>query len=315
MSIRYSTLEIEPQYRHRYWIETICKSLMHLQISIPKKENFHGVIQTDHLAYIQFSKATADKSIVTRSRSEISKANSQLIHLLFQQREVVSLKQDSKYAEVYPGQWVLCDTTRPSEFVIHHDQSETLVLQLDKAKLKAKLPNLEQYTAQSLSLAHGLGKVVTSYISSVYSELKNLDETASLAVAESMIDILSSNLQQSVTNSTAEMHSPSTTLLEIKHFIQANLSDPNLSILSIASALNISKRYIHLLFKDEEITVNRYLWNKRLEQCQSDLQNPHLNYRSITDIALSWGFKNSAHFSSLFAKKYGLSPREYRKSS
>jgi len=43
-----------------------------------------------------------------------------------------------------------------------------------------------------------------------------------------------------------------------------------------------------------------------------DLGNPDLNARTITSIALTWGFNQSAHFSRVFREHTGLSPSDYR---
>ncbi len=314
MTSLFSTSDIAPKYQQSYWIEMICKSLMHLQISIQKKNDFYGEIKTDHLAYIQFSKTTADKSVVVRSKSEIAQADSQLVHLLIQQRGVSSLKQDGRMATIKPGQWVLCDTTRPSEFSIHHNRSETLVLQLDKERFKSRLGNLERFTAQPLTTAHGLGKVAASYINSTYAELNSLDEPSSIVVADSLIDLLCTNIQNSLSGAQKISESGNVMALQAKHFIEANLHEPQLTVAFVAAGLNVSKRYLHLLFEKEDTSVSRYIWDLRLQKCQQDLLSPSCRDRTITEIALSWGFKNSAHFSDLFKKKYGVSPRAYRKS-
>ncbi len=52
-----------------------------------------------------------------------------------------------------------------------------------------------------------------------------------------------------------------------------------------------------------------------MERCRADLAAPRLAARTITDIALSHGFNDAAHFSRLFKESYGMSPAEYRASS
>ncbi|OZA90563.1 MAG: hypothetical protein B7X56_02485 [Burkholderiales bacterium 34-67-9] len=51
---------------------------------------------------------------------------------------------------------------------------------------------------------------------------------------------------------------------------------------------------------------------RRLQACMRDLGNPDLNARTITSIALTWGFNQSAHFSRVFREHTGLSPSDYR---
>jgi AraC-like DNA-binding protein len=49
-----------------------------------------------------------------------------------------------------------------------------------------------------------------------------------------------------------------------------------------------------------------------LTGCRSDLANPSMKQRTITEIAFGWGFSDSAHFSHCFRKQFGLSPRAFR---
>jgi len=49
-----------------------------------------------------------------------------------------------------------------------------------------------------------------------------------------------------------------------------------------------------------------------LQQNREDLASAAQRKRSITEIAFSWGFNSSPHFSRLFKERYGISPRRYR---
>ena len=50
----------------------------------------------------------------------------------------------------------------------------------------------------------------------------------------------------------------------------------------------------------------------RIEKIQYELKDGKNKSLSITEIALKWGFGDSAHFSKLFRKMIGLSPKQYR---
>jgi transcriptional regulator GlxA family with amidase domain len=53
---------------------------------------------------------------------------------------------------------------------------------------------------------------------------------------------------------------------------------------------------------------------ERLEACRRLLDEPGLPARTLTEIALSQGFRSSAHFSASFRQRYGQRPRDYRRS-
>ena len=90
-------------------------------------------------------------------------------------------------------------------------------------------------------------------------------------------------------------------------FIHDHLRDPDLSIDQISVALGCSKRYLHMLFSDRGLTVSEYIWRARLLNCRQDLET-QCN-KTITDVAFSWGFSSSSHFSRVFRKYFGLPHR------
>lgn len=100
----------------------------------------------------------------------------------------------------------------------------------------------------------------------------------------------------------------------IRECISRHLRDPNLSIGAIAAALNCSKRHLHNAFADEDLTIAHYILRARIEACMRDLSSPAYAKRTITEIALSWGFNSTAHFSRVFHEHVGASPSDFRRS-
>jgi AraC-like DNA-binding protein len=81
-----------------------------------------------------------------------------------------------------------------------------------------------------------------------------------------------------------------------------------LSIEQLSSALDCTKRYLHMSFADEGTTITSYIWQKRLEKCLEELEFGARSGKTLTDIAFSWGFSSSSHFTHLFKKRYGMPP-------
>ncbi len=76
----------------------------------------------------------------------------------------------------------------------------------------------------------------------------------------------------------------------------------------IAGANGMSLRYLHLLFEDCEMSASEWIWNRRLQLAYDEIAKG--DGRSITSIAFDHGFNSSAHFSTMFRRKYGVSPRD-----
>jgi AraC-like DNA-binding protein len=61
--------------------------------------------------------------------------------------------------------------------------------------------------------------------------------------------------------------------------------------------------------------VSSYILRRRLEECARQMCNPAWNGHTLIEIAFSWGFNSAAHFTRCFRDRYGVAPRDYRRSS
>ncbi|MEO8104668.1 MAG: helix-turn-helix transcriptional regulator, partial [Betaproteobacteria bacterium] len=86
-------------------------------------------------------------------------------------------------------------------------------------------------------------------------------------------------------------------------------------IQGIADALRCSKRYLHKVFEDDAVGLERQIWKVRLERCHAALIQEANGARSASQIAYAWGFKSSAHFCRLFKQQYGVTPGECQRTA
>lgn len=97
--------------------------------------------------------------------------------------------------------------------------------------------------------------------------------------------------------------------------IETMLSDPKLTLTHVAAEHGVSPRYLQKLFATEGKSFSQYVRTRRLERCRADLVSPIHSQLSISEICFRWGFNGSAHFSHAFRDQYGISPREFRRTS
>ena len=107
-----------------------------------------------------------------------------------------------------------------------------------------------------------------------------------------------------------QMKSPNDKLLErVMSVINKNISNSDLSVDYIAEEVGISRVHLHRKMKElTGQTPHDFIRNIRLKQAAQLLTNHSMN---ITEVMYACGFNNSASFSTIFKKFYGLSPRDY----
>lgn len=102
--------------------------------------------------------------------------------------------------------------------------------------------------------------------------------------------------------------------IKAERFILENLSQTNLSPKLVADHLGVSLRHLYRLFNFDHQSVNKYIQMQRLDKIKFELKDTKNKNTSITEICLKWGFGDSAHFSKLFKRIFGVSPSKFRSS-
>ena len=106
------------------------------------------------------------------------------------------------------------------------------------------------------------------------------------------------------------LKSPDEKLLDrIMECINKNLSNSDLSVDMIAEKAGISRVHLHRKMKElTGQTPHDFIRNIRLKKAAQLLTTQGMN---VTEVMYACGFSNSASFSTVFKKYYGMSPRDY----
>jgi AraC-like DNA-binding protein len=96
----------------------------------------------------------------------------------------------------------------------------------------------------------------------------------------------------------------------ISLFIEANLWNPDLTADLIATAHNISVRYLHKLWSTQPVSLAETIMGLRLGAAQRQLA--HDPSAGIALVAHQCGFVDASHFSRRFRAAFGVSPRDWR---
>ncbi|MEO5910284.1 MAG: AraC family transcriptional regulator [Pelobium sp.] len=97
---------------------------------------------------------------------------------------------------------------------------------------------------------------------------------------------------------------------EAGNYIKQNIS-ADLSVKNISRKTGLNPNKLQIGFKYLfSTTINDYITNIRLEQAKSLLQNNEFN---VSAVVVAVGLESSSYFSKIFKKKYGITPKNYKK--
>jgi AraC-like DNA-binding protein len=308
--VKYSTEDFAPPDRLDWLREVIGREYANVDITPPDAGVFNEMViyawEQLRLSVIRSDAITLQR--LPREPDLISQdAYFAVIHLSGCYR----LLQNGREVFLQPGDMTLYDATLPHHIVCPQPFSKLLV-SIPRPLLRERVAGIEHCTALHIPGRLGIGSVAAGFIRSCAHQAEQLQAGEFSLLSEHALDLLVLALATVRPSHFKLSKSRAMALHRVKAFIENNLSCPSLNPAAVSAGTGLSPRYISLLFKEEDNSLMRYVWQRRLESCRKELLNPiHAGHR-ICDIAFRWGFNDLSHFSRLFKQHFGCSPSDYR---
>ncbi len=289
--------------------DVICRNYANVDITSKIDSSFQSTTLIYPLQNFQLSSIRSSAISIKRKTQEpvYHQQDNYFAVLLLSGR--YQLNQRGREVNLSPGDMVIYDATQHHQITCPDDFSK-LIFAIPRQCLKKRLAKVETCTAIRIPSESGIGAVTSKFLRAWVPEINQLaaHELSNLCVTS--LDMLVMTLDS--IKSGNHPQSTSFGLIQIKAFVEQNLSNSDLNTDMIAKAVGLSPRYINRLFSKEDTSLMRYVLHRRLERCHHDIQSQQLSPTRISDIAFNWGFNDLSHFSRVFKLRYGMSPREIR---
>ena len=160
---------------------------------------------------------------------------------------------------------------------------------------------------------HALTQAVRALLGRMQTGISNLAPTAAAALEQAFVWALAAACCQFHTLPPTPTAPSSRVRRQQAHdYIDAHLFDPALSPNVCARALGVSERYLHQALSQYGERFSQLVLSKRLDASAQQLRDPRFAHHRISNIAWLCGFQDSAHFSRVFARRFGVAPRVWR---
>jgi AraC-like DNA-binding protein len=246
---------------------------------------------------------------VSRGPVEIANDGGRFLGVLLQRSGRTVFESGSEQMVVQSGDLLIWHCERSVRFDMpDHFQKVCLMVQGDI--LEGMLPLAGSYNGEHLEQRDNISRLLGACLSTLADDVLTSGAEPIGAAVEFTLGMLGAALtRRRESNNIAPRASLYRRLIL---FIEEHLADPDLSPATIAQKHHISPRYLQLIFSEQGTTVGTWIRSRRLAKCRAELANLRRD-RSITEIAMDWGFNDVAYFSRSFSSAYGISPREFRR--
>jgi AraC family transcriptional activator of tynA and feaB len=264
---------------------------------------FDGLVNYTSVSRLKLCQIEASPHRIGHTAARIRNSEHPYVKILFQTHGISHFEQEGRRFEIGPGDCLVYDVACPHTIVSPAFTRHDVVI-VPKELLQERGLGGGNVTACKVSSQRGTGRIAHDCVQAAFSEAAKLSPQNASGVADALIDLLLLPLREA--DATLDRVGPEAMYVRAQAFIREHLRDPELSIDQISTALQCTKRYLHMLFSDRGITVSDYIWQTRLQHCRQELESQ--GGKTITDVAFSWGFSSSSHFSRVFRKYFGIVP-------
>jgi acetamidase/formamidase/AraC-like DNA-binding protein len=223
-----------------------------------------------------------------------------------------ALHDGRKAIELAPGDIVFGSAHAQGDLDFRSNFRQFMV-SMPRASLKARLPDGHALALGHLCGSTGLGRMFAGTLTTLADAFDTLSDDHIAPVESALSEFIATSMSnQGDPAAPAVTSTRASTLRRLCQYVDANLSDPLLTLAGVAAHEHLSERLVQKVFEDLGQTFTAYLRQSRLERCRADLANRQYGHLSISDICFRWGFNDPAHFSHCFRTCYAMSPRQYR---
>lgn len=298
-----STFGLAPKQQIQRWSDALTELCGRFDVDPLEASSLEGRINYTTVSCLKLCQIEVSQHRIGHADWWIRSTEHPYIKILFQTLGTSHFEQDGRRIEVAPGDCLVYDVSCPHT-ITNPTLTQHEVVVVPRELLRERGFHSEKMSACKLSSRAGTGRIAHEFVHAAFDEATRLSPTIAAGVAESLIDLLLLPLREA--NSAFDRVGPEAMYIQAQVFIREHLRDPDLCIDQISASLGCTKRYLHMLFSERGITVGDYIWRARLQNCRHELEMH--GGKTITDVAFSWGFSSSSHFSRVFRKYFGIVP-------
>ncbi|MFG2324880.1 helix-turn-helix domain-containing protein [Streptomyces sp. NPDC048568] len=298
----------EEVVRHAVWESLVAVDIDHR----PPVEGISVRIGLGAVGPLRFCSARASAVTVRRTERLARQDEEPAVFLGLQVAGTSLVVQNGRECVLEPGQLAVYESISPYTLLFDNGVDHHF-LRFPRSSLA--LP--DRLLRETGAVAMGADNPVAPLAFSYFSQLAVTDALhqggQADAVVEPSVELLRAVLTTQYGNSGRAKGPLEVTLgLRITQFMREHLADADLSAARIAAAHGISVRHLYAVLARSGISLGDWIRTRRLAECRRELAGPAGRRRTVAAVGRSWGFVNATHFSKIFKRTYGMSPREWR---
>jgi AraC-like DNA-binding protein len=304
--------DLAPKLRVDAWQEFSARTLAALK-SVPAGDHpFHAHAEGKFIGDLLIGRLSGAGYVSERTPLEIAQQRSHyygaVIHLAGQPL----IRSGGQLTRVQAGDISIVSTMEKFWFD-GEAPFEYIVVRLPQRWPETRAFRPDRLCGSVISHENPLSSILADYAVSVFRQADRLSASASAAVAQHVVELLSSALAEEPLRIVGSAALRATLFDKACRMIASRASDSDLRTEQIARQLRISVRMLQRIFKENHETVAQRIALARIAQSATMLANERVSGVTITEIAFASGFRDLTTFERAFCSVKGMTPSAWRR--
>ena len=306
---RFSTAGVAPSKRRDYWNRLCGDTLSRTVIDTPQS-GFEAEMLRWRLGEVTLLRPRSDIATVRRAPAAAGDAGAAVV-LHLQHHGRARYSRPGVEAELAAGDFVLSAADAGYRFDLTAGH-ELLVVEMPRAPLEARLPQLERHFCRRNRTDSAGGRVFHEFLLSLWrhGDLGATDPEWQAGIAGVLADLMGMAVRAPQAPAARSGRGAGPLAARVLSAVEARLCDPELSTRSLAEELGVTPRTVQKVFAGMATTPSAHILHRRLDRAADLLRGDRR--QSVTDIAFGLGFNDSAYFTRCFRRHFGTAPSRWR---
>ena len=305
-----ATTDLIPAERADFWSELVTGYHCRLDYRYKQPDGFRGGTIRQRTANYQVVDFRSDPIQYVRTPGQVRRDPDEDYRFLVPTQGEMVVRQEDREARPPSGHGTLFTPGAPFE-MMNDSSARALIMTIPAREVDSPL-NRTSPLAAELDLTTGLGSVVNGMMTSLAKERDRLTGVQFDAVCDRIVELLCM-LVAGDDRPDAPGHLAEVEAL-VRGYVRRHAADPGLNGARMARELGWSLRQVQLALQHVGTTPRDLIREERLRLVKERLRDPAYRHMSITELGYASGFVSASALSTMFRRRYGMSPREMRHS-
>lgn len=301
--------------RRDAWRAALSDAFGPFEVHHGRPGNFSGHVRYARRATLQFNDLHYQGQKLERTAGNVSRLDQEFYTFGLPLAGPLAVRQQGREFQVEPGCVYLMNQSLPYEATAQGAAGyRSLSVSFPRSALSQRDSRIGAFYKLRVDDGSSRGALLASYMDHLFKGMGGWSDIEVAELGERLIDLIVLFLVQPGQGQASESDSSVTVAhrQRVLAYIRQHLADPALSPQYVAQGCGLSVAYLHRILRAGGLSAESFIFEQRLDKCRELLLNPQHRHRSISELAYQVGFSHPSHFSRLFKRRFGMTPRDLR---